>query len=76
MVDTHLLVIVHGLPTGVRLVNASGTTRAGEPYIRVFLEDGVLQPGQRTTQRVVLSGAGGWRLPAGAITLLSGQGNP
>ncbi len=76
VVDTHLLVIVQGLPAGVRLKNASGTTHSGEPYIRVFLSDGVLAPGQRITQRLVFSGANGRRLPRYGASLLSGQGNP
>jgi cytochrome c peroxidase len=76
VVDTHLLVIVSGLPAGVRLKNASGTTHRGEPYIRVFLRDGVLQPGQRMTQRLVFSDVRRRRLPSYAITLLSGQGTP
>jgi len=76
VVDTHLLVIVRGLPPRVRLENASGMTRSGEPYIRVFLPSGVLQPGQRIMQRFVFSGASQWRVPPYRITLLSGQGNP
>src|SRR5271170_4159181 len=46
VVDTNLLVIVHGLPNQVRLLNASGVTSSGDPYLRVFLTNGVLQPGQ------------------------------
>ncbi|HEY3255581.1 MAG TPA: hypothetical protein VGJ91_16600, partial [Polyangiaceae bacterium] len=76
VVDTHLLVIVRGLPSRVRLKNASGITHSGEPYIRVFLPDGVLQPGQRITQRLLFGDIGRGRLPAYRITLLSGQGNP
>jgi hypothetical protein len=76
VVDTHLLVIVSGLPAGVRLKNASGTTHRGEPYIRVFLPDGVLQPGQRMTQRLLFSDVRRRRLPSYTITLLSGQGTP
>jgi hypothetical protein len=76
VVDTHLLVIVRRLPAGVRLRNASGTTRGGDPYIRVFLPDGVLQPGQRITQRLAFSNAPRSGLPAYGITLLSGQGAP
>jgi cytochrome c peroxidase len=75
VVDTHLLVIVRGLPAGVQLRNASGTTRSGEPYIRVFLKDGVLEPGRRMTQRLSFSGSS-WRQPTYGITLLSGQGVP
>jgi hypothetical protein len=76
VVDTHLLIIVRGLPGGVLLKNASGITHSGDPYIRVFLRDGVLPPGQRITQRLVFSGGRGGRPPAFAITLLSGQGVP
>jgi hypothetical protein len=77
VVDTHLLIIVRGLPSQVRLNNANGTTQSGEPYIRVFLKDGVLQPGEQITRRLVFSGdAGQSRAPAYEIALLSGQGMP
>ncbi|HET7539422.1 MAG TPA: cytochrome c peroxidase [Polyangiaceae bacterium] len=76
VVDTHLLIIVRGLPARARLENASGTTHAGDPYIRVFLPGGVLQPGQRIKQRFVFSGVGQYRPRAERITLLSGQGEP
>lgn len=76
LVDTHLLIIVRGLPAGVRLKNASGTTHDGAPYIRVFLPDGVLQPGQRITQRFVFTHAPRTNPPAYELTLLSGQGDP
>jgi cytochrome c peroxidase len=76
VVDTHLLIIVRGLPANVRLKNASGTADSGDPYIRVFLPDGVLQPGQRITQRFVFSDGSQRRPPSYGITLLSGQGNP
>jgi hypothetical protein len=76
VVDTHLLVIVRGLPREVRLENASGTTRSGEPYIRVFLEDGILQPGEQITRSLVFSDAAPQMLPAYEIMLLSGQGEP
>src|SRR5206468_4255864 len=76
VVDTHLLIVVRGLPAGVQLMNASGTSRSGDPYIRVFLRDGVLRPGQRMTQRLVFGDATRRRLPSYGITLLSGQGTP
>lgn len=76
VVDTHLLIIVHGLPARVRLDNASGMTHSGEPFIRVFLPSGVLQPGQRITQRFSFSDAGQWRPRPEQVTLLSGQGQP
>ena len=52
VVDTHLLLIAKGLQKGVRMVNASGETSAGEPYLRVFLPEGVLLPGQSIERRL------------------------
>lgn len=75
-VDTHLLLVVRGLSAKVRLTNASGTTHSGDPYVRVFLPGGVLEPGQQLTQSFVFSEVA-WRQPLGySITLLSGQGTP
>jgi hypothetical protein len=76
VIDTHLLVIVRGLRGQVQLKNASGTTRSGEPYIRVFLPDGVLEPGQQISQRLVFRNVGLSRPPPVGLTLLSGQGTP
>lgn len=76
IVDTHLLVIARGLSPEIRLVNGSGKTSAGDPYLRVFLPDGVLLPGQSTRQTLLFK-----RKPFAppvtfTTTLLSGQGNP
>ncbi|HVY37323.1 MAG TPA: cytochrome c peroxidase [Polyangia bacterium] len=76
VVDTHLLIVVRGLPAGVRLTNASGTTHDGAPFIRIFLPGGVLQPGQSILRGLAFSGADRSRWPAYALTLLSGQGAP
>jgi hypothetical protein len=76
VVDTHLLIILRGLPAGVRLQNSSGTTRDGDPYIRVFLPNGVLQSGQQITQRFVFNDLARSAAPAFEIALLSGQGDP
>ena len=75
VVDTHLLVIVRGLPARVKLDNASGMTRDGAPYVRIFLEDGVLKPGQEITQRLKLRDPK-QKLPTYSLQLLSGQGQP
>jgi len=77
-VDTHLLVVVRGLSHQVRLENASGTTRSGDPYIRVFLPNGVLQPGQSIVQTFIFGRPGGNSAPpvSYVLDLLSGQGNP
>jgi hypothetical protein len=78
VVDTHLLIIVRGLPDEIQLENASGTTRSGDPYIRVFLPDGVLQPGQNIVQTLIFRRQGGDDAPpiSYSLDLLSGQGKP
>jgi hypothetical protein len=78
VVDTHLLIIVRGLPQGTELENASGTTLSGDPYIRVFLPNGELQPGQNIVQTLIFSRKGGNNAPpvSYVLDLLSGQGNP
>ncbi|MFL6660751.1 MAG: cytochrome-c peroxidase [Rhizobacter sp.] len=87
-IDTHLLVIVQGLSKGTRLANASGTTSAGEPYVRVVLPDGELRPGQSISEALRFEPGGGngrrdddrGGRPDGPVRytlrLLSGQGNP
>ncbi len=76
VVDTHLLIVVRGLPARTRLLNASGTTRDGNPYVRVFLPNGVLAPGASITQRLVIAGVGQPGAQRLSFTLLSGQGTP
>lgn len=76
LLDTHLLLVVRGLPGAVRLRNASGTTRGGDPYLRIFLPAGVLNPGQRIEETLVFTRQRRGPPPSYSITLLSGQGNP
>jgi Di-haem cytochrome c peroxidase len=76
IIDTNLLVIAQGLPGGVQLLNGSGTTSAGQPYLRVFLPNGVLLPGQTTAQALLLKRTSGAGPIAYQLQLLSGQGNP
>jgi hypothetical protein len=78
VIDTHLLVVVRGLPAGSQLENASGTTSSGDPYIRVFLPNGVLQPSQDIVQTLIFSRKGGNNASplSYILDLLSGQGNP
>lgn len=76
IVDTHLLIVVKGLSGQARLVNASGTTGAGDPYIRVFLPNGILLPGQSIAENLLFK-----RKPfAGPVSytlqFISGQGTP
>ena len=76
VVDTNLLIIVNGLPTGVRLANASGTTHTGVPYLRVFLPNGVLEPSQSLQQQLVFRRKAGAPEKRYTLSFLSGQGNP
>jgi cytochrome c peroxidase len=76
VVDTHLLVIVQGLERGVRLANASGATRAGDPYLRVHLPEGVLRSGESTVQTLEFSGRRDEGRARYTLKVLSGQGNP
>jgi hypothetical protein len=78
VVDTNLLIIVQGLSNGIQLENASGITHSGDPYIRVFLPNGVLEPGQSIVQTLIFTRKGGNNAPPAsyALDLLSGQGNP
>jgi cytochrome c peroxidase len=75
IVDTHLLVIVKGLSKQAVLANASGTTKSGDPYVRVFLTDGVLNPGQSIAQALVFKGSPTEKVSY-TLDFLSGQGNP
>jgi hypothetical protein len=76
VVDTHLLIVVQGLPRAVRLVNASGVTSAGDPYIRVFLPDGVLQPSQSISRTLRFESNSHVSSLSYSLKFLSGQGNP
>jgi len=76
LVDTHLLIIARGLPAQVRLVNASGVTSTGDPYLRVFLPNGVLNPGQSIAETLVFEGPPNSLQANYNLDFLSGQGNP
>ena len=76
VVDTHLLVVVQGLPGGVELENASGFTSSGDPYVRVFLPGGGLARGQSVVRTLRLRRPATSSRPGFSLLLLSGQGNP
>jgi cytochrome c peroxidase len=76
VIDTHLLVIARGAPRDASLVNASGTTRDGLPYRRMFLRDGVIAPGDAVTVEMVFDAAHRNAPVRYALDLLSGQGRP
>jgi cytochrome c peroxidase len=75
-IDTNLLIIVRGLSGKAQLENASGTTSGGDPYIRVFLPNGVLTTGQSVVETLLFKRKSGAKLPNYTLDLLSGQGNP
>ena len=75
--------VVQGLSGQARLANASGTTSSGDPYLRVFLPNGELQPGQSIVRKLSFEPRGHHdrRGPPDqavrySVRLLSGQGNP
>jgi hypothetical protein len=76
IIDTHLLVIAKGLPKNIKLENANGTTSGGDPYRRIFLPNGELQPGQSIIVRLRFDQRRDAVAGKYALTLLSGQGNP
>jgi cytochrome c peroxidase len=76
VVDTHLLTIVRGLPRTARLTNADGTSKEGDPYVRLFLNDGVMQPGQSAYAVLSFTRPRQVARMNYRLELLSGQGNP
>jgi len=76
IIDTHLLLVARGLPRQIRMDNASGTTSTGEPYLRVFLPNGGLLPGQSVVETLVFTRHGRGAPVRYGLVLLSGQGNP
>jgi hypothetical protein len=84
IIDTHLLMVAKGLPRQIELLNGSGKTQAGDPYLRVFLKDGVIMPGKSVMVSLVFKSEGkddrkdvrrDHRVNY-SLGLLSGQGNP
>ena len=73
VIDTHLLLVVNGLPAGVT-IDAAEKTKAGQPYYRMFLPEGVLNPGQSVSRTVTRTGGGA--SSSYTFQLLSGQGKP
>ena len=76
IIDTHLLVLAKGLSGQVQLVNGSGKTQAGDPYLRVFLNDGVIMPGQSVVVSLVFERDRRDPRVNYSLGLLSGQGQP
>ena len=74
--DTHLLAIARGLSFQVEMTNASGRTSTGDPYLRVFLPDGVLAPGRSVDVALEFRRHAQSPPVSFTLTLLSGQGNP
>jgi hypothetical protein len=71
-----LLIVVKGLDPKIRMTNASGTTSTGDPYLRVFLSDGVLKAGESITRTLQFQRMAGAPSVSYTLDFLSGQGNP
>ena len=76
IVDTHLLLIPRGLSGGARLLNGSGVTGGGDPYLRVFLREGVLMPGQSIDRTLTFQRSDAQKSARYTLNALSGQGKP
>ena len=77
LAKSYLLLIAQGVPPGVQLLNKnSGTTSTGAPFLRVFLPNGVLLPGQSTVQTLRFKRPDASQPIRYQRTLLSGQGKP
>jgi cytochrome c peroxidase len=75
-VDTHLLLVADGLSFQIEMENASGKTSGGTPYLRVFLPDGALLPGQSIVATLRFKQAPHAPAVSYNLMLLSGQGTP
>jgi len=71
-VDTNLLIVVQALPANVSRKNASG----GQPYIRVFLKNGLMEPDASIGQQFIFTGQSGSAPLTYSLQFLSGQGKP
>jgi cytochrome c peroxidase len=76
IVDTHLLMIARGLSFEIEMENASGRTSTGDPFLRLFLSDGVLLPGQSIVASLRFKRLSHAPSVSYTLQLLSGQGNP
>ena len=76
-VDTHLLLIARGLsPIRSRWRTPAGSRARGDPYLRVFLPNGVLLPGQSIVETLRFKRDAHAPPVSFSLVLLSGQGNP
>lgn len=76
IIDTHLLLVANGLPRQIQLVNGSGRTQAGDPYLRVFLKDGEILPSQAIIVSLVFKRERQDPRVNYRLELLSGLGRP
>ncbi len=80
VIDTHLLLIIEGLPDSVQLENAFGKTEDDEfPYLRLYLENGVIEPSSSISTKLIFKDNRDASAQATVnynVILKSGQGNP
>jgi hypothetical protein len=74
IIDTHLLMVARGLPRQIELANGNGKTQSGDPYLRIFLKDGVIMPGKSITVSLVFKRDRKDPQAIYSLGLLSGQG--
>jgi hypothetical protein len=74
IIDTHLLMVARGLPRQIELANGDGKTQGGDPYLRVFLKDGVIMPGKSITVSLMFKRDRKDPRAIYSLGLLSGQG--
>jgi hypothetical protein len=76
VIDTHLLIVAKGPAGQIRLLNGSGKTQAGDPYLRIYLPDGEIMPGKSIVASLVLERGRNDPQVNYRLELLSGQGKP
>jgi Di-haem cytochrome c peroxidase len=76
IIDTHLLLVARGLPRQIELANGSGKTQTGDPYLRVYLKDGAIMPGQSIVVSLDFKRERKDPRASYSLGLLSGQGQP
>lgn len=68
--------IARGLPARSRMENPSGVTSTGDPYLRVFLTEGVLRPGQSIVMALQFRQPAHPQRAIYSLGVLSGHGTP
>ncbi len=79
MIDTHLIIVLKDLPDDVVVLQHNGMTENDEPYFRLFLQNGVITPGDGISHTIKLRHQDDSEITTPIsynLLMLSGQGNP